>query len=291
MVSRPRREFSWSLARWRLFLYCHRAYYFHYHASWMGWEVARAGEKAALAYQLKKALPVRDLAFEVFVETVRGWWVDNRMDTWKGKCPYGLVSEALRVGIRRLEEVPALEVARGVATPDEAARGFAVELKELAADVAKSPVADILSSVQPIAMVARGRREPFLLDGLKVWASPLAIWRDDGTVKVLNFFRGDVEPEHVVLKNSVDAIYAEKTAKTAISGVSIDSMGVVLGSNGGIVADRLGEPETRALIANSAKEMLSLTSLETDVRESLFAPSGHPEKCDGCRFMPLCEPT
>ena len=290
MVSGLHREFSWSLARWRLFLRCRRAYFFHYHASWEGWEAHNSRERSGILYRLKKARSIDELALDMFRVALRKGIEEGRVASWGFDLPRKLVSEAYAVGSRQLEEALALEVIQESCSRHGALARFSDALRRIADDFIRSPAEDIVFSVPPGAIITRGLGAPFLVEGIKVWASPDILWRDGGSVKTFSFFHGNVEPEIVVLKNSVDALYAAEFANVSVSGASIDTLSVVLGAKGtgNVVRDRLGEVETCALIRNSTKEMLSLTKLETDVRESLFERTGNTKICEDCRFVSAC---
>ncbi len=77
MKKKLKSELTWSFSRDRLFKECQRAYYYHYYASWGGWE-SNADEFSKKAYILKNIRGIDAWVGDIAHQMIK-WLIDNKL--------------------------------------------------------------------------------------------------------------------------------------------------------------------------------------------------------------------
>ena len=294
MTHRLRRAFSWSVARWALYERCPLEYYYHYYASWGGWE-PDADERTLRLYAMKKSLPLETVAFEAVLDALDDA-LSKAAVSAKGRGIEldfkSITRSAVLTARGTLEEFPPIEVRSGSISNEDARRVAAETARRLSAEAADSPLTDILAETAPLDIIRHTTPASFRMEGIEIWTNPLLLFRGKRGISVLSVAPPETPLERLYMRNAVNAAFAAETAGTAgttDSRDAVETLSIVLEPpDTTTVRERLSTGALRKILRRSVDAMLSHTKLDTDIREESFPPTENPDACSACRFLQEC---
>lgn len=214
-------EFSWSFSRQALYDQCPRAYYYHYYASWEGWQ-ADAPEPVRQAYLLKNLTNISAWTGRLVHESIK--FALARLKAGSPVNPDELVQQMhrraradfqsskegsfrrqpnKRVGFREhfyREKVPqsAWQTA------------WTLAQKHLLTFL-NSPLYAYLRDLPPARLLAIEELHAFDLAGTKIWVQLDLACRDGETIRLFDWKTGGEEAENARRQLGVYALFARQT--------------------------------------------------------------------------------
>ncbi len=194
-----KREFSWSLTRYRSFNFCRDAYNLRYAVSWEGWD-RYSDERARLAYVLKKLRSLDSWTNQVFRETLRKVLVESSLPGGSGFNEVNMRRSALGrlrtdwheftlpEGSRDPGRTGLSEIYYGAADPELV---FDMAVTRTFKNISRLAGSGLLEEIAAIPYAGlRDEKNPvsFTVDGLKIWVAPDLVYSDGNGVNVVNFF-------------------------------------------------------------------------------------------------------
>ena len=286
-----KREFSWSYTRHCTFERCHRAYYYHYYASWGGWDIY-APEKAKFLYRLKKMQTVTLWTQSIFYNSLKKAFIDQDLSRryLLKTAIFQIRREIISMKNPSFEKNPKNRLLREIFIERKNIDLLREKAEESISGIIKkftgNPVYERLRNVDILDVKNLPEPAYFILNGIKIWTRPDFIWTENGVLKILNLFtENPLEPKQWKFKVALDIMLAEakfpNSRKTEVSSFFLHNK-----SRPAVIAP-VNSEEVKSLIDKSCRNMLELTSLDTDIREELFAQADS-DKCQYCNFNRAC---
>jgi len=224
-------EFSWSRSRDGTFQDCRRKYFYHYYASWGGWE-ATASEEVRRLYILKQLMSRQQ---------------------WAGRVVHDAIELALQ-GLRNGRTVPVepfiadvIERMRGEWRSSKAARyrdnpksvalfehEYSVELSPEAWRALSQNVATCLRNFFPLPLLVAIRRtspehwsiehwsKVFNFESTQVWVAPdFGFWTPEGRLGLVDWKTGGAPAEGAAFQLGCYALYAREVLGVAPAQVDL----------------------------------------------------------------------
>jgi hypothetical protein len=268
--------------------------YYHYHASWGGWE-SSAEARTVRFYELKKSLPLETIAFESWVDALKD--ALPAVSALSGGRGAGLdlasiARSAVYAARRRVEDFPTLEARRCAVSAEEADSLLADSVRRFSAELAESPFIELFLESEPLEFLRYHTPASFILDGIRVWTNPLLISRGARGISVFNILPEKAPLERIFLRGAVDAAFAAELARTPLRDDTVATTSIVLASpEFPVVRERIPHSSLQSFVRQTTDAMLAPTKLDTDIREELFPPTDDPGNCANCRFLHECRGT
>jgi len=294
-------DFTWSLSRDDCFRTCPRRYYYHYYASWGGWD-ATAPERTRRLYVLKQL-------------KTGSMWVGERVH----QCIQRTL-ENLRRGITvlspdRIVEVTLAQMREdfrssragnywknpktcalfaheyGIPVPDEHWREAARRVETCLRNFYASDLFAHLRALPRDAWLEVERLTTFTLDGIKVWVRLDCAIRHQGIVRIYDWKTGKSLSEENTTQLACYSLYAQKEwgvgpedLRTAEYYLLVDRLQDYHVTPGDI-------EDVKAYIRGSVADMASLLvdrEKNTPMAESAFAKTENLAACRRCNFVGEC---
>lgn len=284
-----KREFSWSFSRYRLFKRCRLAYYFHYYASWGGWDKF-SDDKTRKIYLLKNLKKFNNWIEDIFRISISEALINQDYDSRhiKRKAFARLKNDFCELRNSSWKDDPKkinlFEVYYKTCDMSDIFPEAEKELDTLFANFAeKKPH---ISDIPYLNLKIIKKPSSFNLEDVKVWCSPDILFENKNEIIVIGiFFRDPCESGEWAFKMAVDALYAE----SRWPGKRVEKISQFL--------HRYDYPnldisrnieEVRSIIQSSSSEMLKLTALDTEIKEEVFQATDKKDQCHLCLYKELC---
>ncbi len=284
-------EFSWSHSRYRHFKRCRLFYYYHYYASWGGWD-QYANERSRQIYLLKNLKTINSWIEGIFrkqlLESIQNGHNDYKQIQRKAFAVLKRdICELRNFSWKEdYKKINLFELYYGFLTLKEIELKSERQLAVIFANFADSSIFCAVSEIPYLNLKKFKRPVSFEYDGIKVWTSPDLIWEDKGEIKILNFFMKDpLLSGDWAFKTGVDAIFAE----ICWPGRKIEAASVFFHQKEfPFVYSSRNRKEIKAIIRESSNEMLELSKLDTEIKEESFKPTENNCYCESCVYKELC---
>ena len=286
-----KREFSWSYTRHLIFERCHRAYYYHYYASWGGWDMY-ASEKSKFLYRLKNMNTIDSWSQAIFYNSLKKALTDHKLSQQylHKTAIFQMHREAVSMKSPSFEKNPKnrllKEISFGEDDIDSIREKAGKSISLLIEKFTESPAHKILQEIDPFSIKTIPEPSCFILNGIKIWSNPDFLWTEKGVLKILNlYFKDPMETELWEFKATLDMMLAEAifpgNKKTEVSSFFL------LDKRYPEITIFRNRKEVKSLIDKSCRDMLELTNLDTDIREELFEQADN-DVCQYCNFNKAC---
>ncbi len=291
-------ELTWSISRDRLFRECRRAYYFHYYASWGGWE-RTAPELARKAYLLRNIQSIDAWVGDIVHEVIK-WVLEHKktarlitheeaivktkqmfLTTWEQSR-----AQAWRANIKRNLNLFEHYYKREL-TQEE----LKAKLSKAQRSIATFYECGFLESLEGLpesAYLAVDELDSFDFEGTKIFAVPDFALRND--VYVLYDWKTGRSSDNDALQLSCYSLYAQ--AKWQADPVSIRIVPVYLAEVDFAVNPLTAKPaeELKTYMRESICRMkdclLNVASNKAD--EKKMVPTEEIWRCKNCKFQEIC---
>ena len=288
-------EFSWSALRLSIFMECPLAYYYHYYASWGGWETT-ADADTVLAYRLKNLQTVNSWVLKTFKQTIITSTLHHTKDIRKTRRN---AFSALHRDICDIRNKEYMNDPKGLnidrlyyreSTLSKIISEAEAILNSIFANFADSKFHTLIEEIPFLNIKKFTRPASFYCDSIKVWSNPDLVWEENGILYILNIFISEPSlTDHWAIKSGIDAIFAE--TKWQNRKVEVISLFPNLPPPLPFISITRNRKELKALIRQSSEDMLRLTKLDTDIQKTEFAKLANYDNCEICRFRQLCKKT
>ena len=295
-------EFSWSHARHEIFQTCLKRYYFSYYGAWGGWQETAPARTREL-YRLKRLSTRQQWAGHHVHQAIEFLFKGARRDS---SGAMAATAESRQIEIMRKEfrasragenrtdpvhtlglfeheynlEVPPAEWKAIVDRVSLAIRNF------LASDLWHN-----LRELPDEAFLAVERRTHFLLDGLKVFAVPDLVVRQDAKVRIYDWKTGTAEPAGHRFQVGTYALLALDRWTGAPDEIEAVIFNPVLNRRENFIFTAADVESLREFVRDSADEMLfPLEDPRTNQPGdgSNFECIAEEEPCKTCPFLRVC---
>lgn len=294
-------DFTWSLSRDGCFRTCPRRYYYHYYASWGGWE-ATAPERARRLYVLKK-LKTASMWVGERVHVCIQRTLENLRRGITVLSPGKIVEVTLaqmredfrssRAGTywKRPKTCALFEHEYRIPVSDERWRGRAAAMETCLRNFYGSELFAMLRALPREAWLEVEKLDKFTLDGIKVWARLDCAFRDRGLLHIYDWKTGKSLAEENSIQLVCYSLYAQQKW-----GVGPEELRT---SEYYLLVDRLQDyrvtpgdiEDAKAYIRGSVADMASLlvdAAGNVPMAEGAFAKTENLAACRRCDFVGEC---
>jgi hypothetical protein len=305
-MAKLKSELSWSFSRDRLFKECQRAYYYHYYASWGGWE-SNADNLTKKAYLLKNIRNI-DAWIGDIVHQIIKWILENKIHgsgdlfTTKGDISYqDAADKAKQILLKTWEQSRDqlwkknikhnLNLFEHYYGPEPTREELTSKLQKVTKSIKNFYSSGLLEHIANISQenfLKIDELDTFEFEGVKVFAVP------DFALLNENYFLYDWKTgkkhDNDILQLSCYALYAlvkwnTKPEKIKVIPVYLTQDNLVLSPIDYIETDKVKE-----YIHNSLSQMKSiLSSLEQNQADiTLCQKTENLRRCQRCKFQEIC---
>ncbi len=285
-------NFSWSSLRHSIFTHCPLAYYYHYYASWGGWE-SDADSETKQIYLLKNLRSMPSWVIEIFKTILLESKEKRKSDINILKrrafatLHRGICDIRNKEYINNPKNINLIELYYKQATIQQITTQAEALLDRIFANFAESKISKTIEQIPYLKIKRFERPASFYSDGIQTWSTPDLVWEERGIIYILNIFISDPKTySNWAIKNGIDAIFAE----TKWKGRKIETISLFpnLPPPLPFISITQNKNELKSIIRQSANNMLKLTNLDTDIQKENFANFANHNNCETCKFRELC---
>ena len=285
---RDEKEFSWSLSRESLFVFCPRAYFYHYYGSQGGYEQFSDSE---LLYQLKKIIPLDLWINLICVETLREFFYEKPDDFDIHKCSKRLYHQGIRSVTTRgwakdPQQLNLFEIYYGIAEINELIDYGARLLKSYIDNLVESGLVSYLEEIPYLHRKTFAFPASTNIGRIKVWISPVLVWLEDGLLKFLTLNNGSSNARRAHSTAVLHKIYAYNSLRMQPERVVTLNFDLSNGETSALSDDDINVSETINKVRDSSSQMLGLLTDHNAVFEGNFAQN--TKNCSKCKFKKYC---
>lgn len=276
--------FSWSLARGNLFNFCERAYYFHYYASWNGWN-RYAPQESRDAFRLKHLRSKEQWRATIFKKALINTISDkNNLST---NCQKILSHDISSLHQEEWKYDPKRLCIKGIYYEDNSLDEIISWAKEnihkkVAIFQNSKPFVE-LTKIPYSAYYDTSKPLSFKLNDIQVWCSPDLIWDFQGEKHIMNLEKTD----HWSLRAGLNILYADQISKLPLNKILCHTLFFDESSCYSVYGIR-SPREIEKIITVNSKEMLSRLTIDQKAYPENFTRSSDSNKCKHCSFREIC---
>ena len=294
MYKKLRQDFSWSLFQHNIFDYCERAYYYHYHGSWNGWD-KYASQEAQASFRLKhlktKEFWLKSILKRSIIHTIGQRKSSTSLFAieLKRQSQKILTSELRNIYSEAWKEDPKQICFDKVYYAKENVNDIIVwaknQIQQYIVSLQNSKLIKKLSIIPYPAFVNTEQPLFFYIDTLKVWCSPDLMWKYYGKSNILNF--NIHNNNNWALSAGINILFSSKInnkpySETIHHTVFFDKM------NCFEVYGIKHPNEVKKIIIESANQIYSRLSYNHKAYIDNFPKTSETEKCLQCSFREIC---
>ncbi|MCK4809441.1 MAG: PD-(D/E)XK nuclease family protein [Candidatus Omnitrophica bacterium] len=298
-MGRFKSELTWSFSRSRLFKECRRAYYYHYYASWGGWE-AGADEFIRKAYVLKNMRNI-DAWIGDIVHQIIKWILENKISgkdilaeeafkkakqmltrTWE-QSRAKIWMKNIKYNLNLFEHYYKRELTR-----EELVLRLQKVTKSIR-NIYNSGLLESFSGLPRESFLSIDELDSFNFEGVKSFAVPDFAVRD-GAYTLYDWKTGKPS-ENDVLQLSCYVLYATRKWGVKTEEVRIVPVYLVREKVSLEPIKAVNVAEVKQYIRDSLKEMKSVLSDVAGNKADIAScpKTNNSWRCERCKFQEICE--
>jgi hypothetical protein len=279
--------FSWSLSRESLFVFCPRAYFYHYYGSRGGFEQFSGAE---LLYELKHIRPLNlwlnsictSVLRELFYESPENF---NIRRTAGRYFRDGMRSVSLREWRDDPRQLNLFEAYYGLSGINELEESGAELLETYIKSLTASGLTDYLSGIPYLKRKIFSFPVAADIDGIKVWLAPALVWEEDGLLKFLTLSNAAPDKQKMRHAAALHKIFASGVMRISPEHAVTLNFDLSCGETGTV-------PDTEINIAGFSDHVRAVSSEMLSLLADDSAPEGNfvrnRKNCSFCRFKKYC---
>ncbi|UCD16031.1 MAG: PD-(D/E)XK nuclease family protein [Candidatus Omnitrophota bacterium] len=298
-MGKLKNQLTWSFSRAKLFADCRRAYFYHYYASWGGWDI-RTDEFSRRAYILKNIQGIDAWVGDI-VHGIIKWILENRiakrevsfkeasamakrklLETWEQSRSKAWMKN-VKANLNLFEHYYKRELSR---------EELAVKLQKVISSlrgVYQCGVLDLVSSLPKESILAIDKIDSFEFEGIKMFAIPdFAIYNKE---YVLYDWKTGQPQEQDILQLSCYVLYAVNKWKTLPHQIKIVPVYLAQGTGSPEPVQPQSLDRVKEYIRDSVSQMKSalLDVGENKIDVGQCPRTEHQWRCKNCKFQEICK--
>jgi hypothetical protein len=306
-MSKLKNELTWSFSRSRLFDECRRAYYYHYYASWGGWEKT-ADELSRLAYILKNVRNI-DVWIGDIVHQVIKWILESKAGNTSSLFKTGrevscdeAIAKAKNLFLKTWEQSRDkkwqtnvkhnLNLFEHYYNQQLTRKQLREKLERAAKSVRnfyRSGLLEKISGLPPENILSIDELDSFNFEGVRVFAIPDFALRNQDEYLLYDWKTGR-KNDNDILQLSFYQLYAVNKWRIASEQIKVMPVYLALDEFSLLPIMAIGTEEVKEYMRGSIKQMKQvLLAGAKDKADINHCPkTGDLSRCRKCRFQEIC---
>jgi hypothetical protein len=285
-------KFSWSPARYNLFNFCEKAYYFRYYESWNGWDTY-APQEAKTAFRLKHLIPkelwLDSILKRTLIETINHNPRSLLSSKFKRNAQKFLSFDIRSLCLKEWKDDPKKicirEIYYNESSTEKIISRCKDEINKESVMLQNSKLFQELSKLPYSAFHITHKPLSFMIDNIPIWCSPDLTWDFLGKKHFLSLNKSN----NWALKAGLNVLYAEQ--KWRYPSKNIICHTVFMDEDNCFSVYAVKSPkEIKKIILKSSREMQTRLTFSSKAYIENFPKTSNSEKCKTCSFKKICFP-
>jgi hypothetical protein len=291
-------QFSWSVSRHELFVFCEKAYFCHYYGASGGFEEIAEAESRQI-HLLKKMVDGKTWLQRLFSDTLSQIMLNNTGKIDSPILSSRMLKDVISTFNRQKKEcidedwrndhskLNLLELYYGINKPESFFSYLRKQLQDIIQRFLSSGLTEILCDVKCLEWKRLINPESVNLNGLNVWLSPILVWGKNDNIMLLNITTNSSKMEKLQTHAALNSIFAQSRFHQSPSSTVSIFYDCFTGKIETISMDYDAISAIIVKINESAKAMLEKIYPGNYVLGMNF-PVAELCKCKICRFQEYC---
>lgn len=291
-------QFSWSVSRHELFVFCKKAYFCHYYGASGGFEEIAEAESRQI-HLLKKIIDGKTWLQRLFSDTLSQIMLNNTGKIDSQILTSRMLKDVMSTFNRQKKEcidedwrndhskLNLLELYYGFNKAEPFFSYLRKQLQDIIQKFFSSGLVEILCNVESIKWKRLKNPELINLNGLDAWLSPILVWGKNDNIMLLNITTDSSKMEKLQTHAALNSIFAQSRFHQSPSSTVSIFYDCFTGKIETISMDYDAISAIIVKINESANAMLEKICPGNYVLGTNF-PITESGKCKECRFQEYC---